>query len=148
MAKTVNRCSYSNLSTSSLQSSTEMASSIHSIQFDLNITRGRNLVANDSGHLFSKKKSSDPYAIAYWGGEERARTKTLDKNLNPEWNGAFKIKAEPKHIQKFLTGDPKYNDMEIVVFDSDKLGKDDPMGTVTIPLNLTSKPTNIPQSWF
>lgn len=143
-----NRGSNSNLSTSSQRSSTEMASSIRGIQFDLKINRGRNLVANDSGNLFSKKKSSDPYAIAYWGGEERARTKTLDKNLNPEWNGAFKIKAEPKQIQKLLSGDPKYNNMEIVVFDNDKLGRDDPMGTVTIPLNLTSNPTNIPQSWF
>ena len=98
--------------------------------------------------MFSKKKSSDPYAIIYWGGEKCGRTKTIPKNLSPVWNETFKIKASSDHMQQLLHGDPKYSVIDIVIFDDDKLNKDDALGTVSLPLNFNDDPTNLPSSWY
>ena len=125
-----------------------MSSSIYNIALDVTLIRGRKLFANDSGGLFSRKKTSDPYAIIYWGGEEYARTKTIDNTLNPEWNGTFKIKLSTKSLQQLLNGDPKYHAIDIVIFDNDKMSKDDALGTVTIPLKFGDKPTNLPATWY
>lgn len=128
-----------------------MSSPIHDMEIDITIIRGRKLVKNDSGlttHLFNRKKSSDPYAIVYWGGDECGRTKTIDNTLNPEWNGSFKIRSNARNLQQVLKGDPKYSSIDIVVFDNEKLSKDDALGTVTIPLKFGDHPTNIPATWY
>ena len=123
-------------------------SSINGIEIDITISKGRNLIAKDSGGMFSKKKSSDPYAIIYWGGEKCGRTKTVDKSLSPEWNETFKIKASSNHMTQLLDGDPKYSVIDIVVFDNDKLNKDDPLGTLSLPLDFMDNPTNLPTTWY
>ena len=46
-----------------------MSSEISGIEIELSLLQGRNLVAKDSGGLLGKK-SSDPYAVVYWGGGE------------------------------------------------------------------------------
>ena len=58
-------------------------SAINGIEIDITLVQGRNLIAKDSKGLFNKKKTSDPYAIIYWGGEKCGKTKTIDKSLNP-----------------------------------------------------------------
>ena len=40
------------------------SSGMREVELNLKIIRGRSLIAKDSG-IFSKKKSSDPYAIIY-----------------------------------------------------------------------------------
>ena len=121
---------------------------INGIEIDVTIVQARGIVGKDSGGLFSKKKSSDPYAIIYWGGEKCGRTKTISKNLSPVWNETFKIKASSDHMQQLLHGDPKYSVIDIVIFDDDKLNKDDALGTVSLPLNFNDDPTNLPSSWY
>ena len=121
---------------------------INGIEIDVTIAQAKGLFAKDSGGMFSKKKSSDPYAIIYWGGEQCGRTKTISKNLSPVWNETFKIAASSKQIQQVLNGDPKYCLIDIVIFDDDKLNKDDPLGAVSLSLNFMDDPTNLPISWY
>ena len=121
---------------------------INGIEIDVTIAQAKGLFAKDSGGMFSKKKSSDPYAIIYWGGEQCGRTKTISKNLSPVWNETFKITASSKQIQHVLNGDPKYSLIDIVIFDDDKLNKDDPLGAVSLPLNIMDDPANLPISWY
>ena len=68
-------------------------------------------------------------------------TKTIAKNLSPVWNETFKIKASSDHMQQLLHGDPRYSVIDIVIFDDDKLNKDDALGTVSLPLNFNDHPT-------
>jgi len=123
-------------------------STINGIEIDITLIQARNLIAKDTKGLFNKKKSSDPYAIIFWGGEKCGKTKTIDKTLNPGWNETFKIKAGSTNMQQLLNGDPKYSVIDIVIFDDDKLTKDDPIGTVSLPLNFNDNPTNLPASWY
>ena len=66
---------------------------------------------------------SDPYAIITCGNE-KSKTKTLKNNLNPEWN----------HEVKFHVDESTPRLIKIHVFDSDLIGKDDPLGSVNIDL--------------
>jgi len=125
-----------------------MSSAINGIEIDITLVQGRNLMAKDSKGMFSKKKTSDPYAIIYWGGEKCGKTKTIDKTLNPQWNETFKIKAGSQNMSQLLNGDPKYSVLDIVIFDDDKLSKDETLGTVSLPLNFMDHPTNLPSSWY
>merc|ERR1712226_613648 len=114
------------------------------VKIELTILKARNLVAKDSS-FFSKKKSSDPYAIVYWGKEQMARTKTINNNLNPEWKETFKIKASSKQMQHLVRRSSDYCKWDIVVFDNDPMDKDDPLGTISIPMDFTSG--DIPATW-
>ena len=122
-----------------------MSSAINGIEIELSLVQGRDLVAKDSGGLLGKK-SSDPYAVIFWGGEERGRTQIIEKTVNPGWNSTFKFKFESNNMEQLLTAEPKYSTLDIVVFDNDKVGQDDPLGTVTIPLSFTNNPTSV-ASW-
>ena len=108
------------------------------VKLDIKISKARNLVAKDSS-WFSKKKSSDPYAIIYWGKEQMGRTKTIKQNLNPEWNESFKVRASSKQMQQLVRRNPDYCKWDIVVFDNDPMDKDDPLGTFTIPMDFANK---------
>ena len=134
-------------STPSKVSSTSYRPNIKNIELDITIFRARNLIAND-GSLFGKKKSSDPYVRIFWGGEKCGKTKAIGKNLSPEWNENFKINVESKYMQKLVNGDPSYSVVDVIVFDKDKFSKDDPLGTVSIPLTFMENPTSLPATWY
>lgn len=122
-------------------------STIREVELDITIIRGRDLVANE-GNLFGKKKSSDPYAVIFWGGGKCGKTQTKSKTLNPDWNENFKIKVESKYMKQLLRGDPTYSVVNVVIFDKDKFSRKDPLGTVTIPLVFVGNPTNLPATWY
>ena len=134
-------------STPSKISSTSYRPDIKNIELDITIFRARNLVAND-GSLFGKKKSSDPYARIFWGGKKCGKTKAIGKTLSPEWNENFKINIESKHMQKLVNGDPTYSVVDIIVFDKDKFSRNDPLGTVSIPLTFMENPSSLPATWY
>ena len=101
--------------------------------------------------LLGKKKTSDPYAVIYWGGEKLADTKVIDNNLNPKWNEIFKFKVGSNRMAQLLCQDSKYKTIDIVVFDKDRLSKDEPLGTVSIPTNnLVAYGTDktFPVKWY
>jgi len=137
---------YSSSSSYSLSSSS-YGPPIKNIELDITIIQGRNLVPNE-GSLFGKKKSSDPYAAIFWGGEKCGKTKKKSKTLFPEWNENFKISVESKYMQQILNGHPSYSMVDIVLFDKDKFSRDDALGTVSIPLTFMDNPTNLPATWY
>ena len=134
-------------STPSKVSSTSYLPDIKNIELDITVFKARNLMAND-GSLFGKKKSSDPYVRIFWGGEKCGKTKAIGKTLSPEWNENFKINIESKHMQKLINGDPRYSVVDVIVFDKDKFSRNDPLGTVSIPLTFIESPTSLPATWY
>jgi len=52
----------------------------------VSVIRAENLINTDDGwfHLFSGK--SDPYCVFHMNSWSRSRTKTINNNLNPQWN--------------------------------------------------------------
>ena len=65
---------------------------------------------------------SDPYVVMEVDGVEVGRTRVIKRTLDPEWNHTYDtvdVKAEqPKQAR-------------LIIFDSDKLTKDDNMGEVS-----------------
>ncbi|KAK1396439.1 Calcium-dependent lipid-binding (CaLB domain) family protein [Heracleum sosnowskyi] len=72
--------------------------------------------------------TSDPYVKLSLSGERLPSKKTTIKkrNLNPEWNENFKL----------LVKDPQSQILNINVFDWDKVGAHDKLGSQVIPLKL------------
>lgn len=66
--------------------------------------------------------SSDPYCKVYCGAECK-KTSTEKKTLTPEWNQTLDFLVERAK---------KYQQLEIQVFDEDKLSKDSPLGYAII----------------
>jgi Ca2+-dependent lipid-binding protein len=80
---------------------------------NVRIIEARNLVAVDSGG------TSDPYCVIT-SDKTEAKTKTINKNLNPDWDQSFPIMISEKlHIQ---------------LFDHNTIGKDRKIGDVTVTL--------------
>ncbi|KAL2548856.1 Synaptotagmin-3 [Forsythia ovata] len=71
---------------------------------------------------------SDPYVKLRLGGEKLPAKKTTikKKTLNPEWNEEFKISVK----------DPQSQVLHIEVYDWDKVGAHDRLGTQLVPLKL------------
>ncbi|KAL3649702.1 hypothetical protein CASFOL_006105 [Castilleja foliolosa] len=71
---------------------------------------------------------SDPYVKLSLSGEKLSTKKTTvkKKTLNPEWNEEFKLSVKEPQSQMLL----------INVFDWDKVGSHDRLGTQTFPLKL------------
>ena len=79
--------------------------------------------------MFSKKGSSDPYCKVMCrelSGKvtQVSKTKTVSKNLNPEWG----------YEKTFLLTKEHSSIVTLTVWDHDKMSGDDPMGSVTLPL--------------
>lgn len=112
---------------------------IDKIMVELQIIQGQDLVAKDR-NMFGKKISSDPYVCISLlctpsttvPGKTRkvqkiqlGRTKTIKKNLNPEWN----------YSQTYSIPFSRKNDtLQLVfeIFDEDKVSTDDSMGVVKL----------------
>ncbi|KAG0556826.1 hypothetical protein KC19_11G082000 [Ceratodon purpureus] len=80
------------------------------------IVRGRNLVVRDL-------LSSDPYVAATLGTQS-AKTKVVNRNLNPIWDEELMLSV-PNPPQP----------LKLEVFDHDAFSADDPMGEASVDLN-------------
>ncbi|CDP17806.1 unnamed protein product [Coffea canephora] len=66
---------------------------------------------------------SDPYTVVYVRPLFKVKTKTIDNNLNPEWNQTFPLIVEDKETQSLI----------IEVFDKD-VGQDEKLGVAKVRL--------------
>jgi len=97
----------------------------------LRIKQGRDLVAKDI-NVMGQKTASDPYVIAYLGSTRIGKTGVQKKTLHPIWpekSASFQISVLEKQLEKA-------DQQRIVchILDRDSFKKDDPMGTVYVPL--------------
>lgn len=81
------------------------------------IERGKDLAVKDLNG------SSDPYVKVYYGTDEKHRSKTISKSLNPVWNEKFSIFTDDLNIPLYFA-----------VLDQDRLGRDEAMGRVKLDL--------------
>ncbi|KAJ3007825.1 hypothetical protein HKX48_008913, partial [Thoreauomyces humboldtii] len=70
-------------------------------------------------------RSSDPYVVLSHEGTELHRTRIVYRNLNPAWNQTFQLNIPHslRDAQSFL---------DLIVYDHDKIGKDDVCGEVSV----------------
>ena len=97
----------------------------------LEITQAKNLVKAD---MIGK---SDPYAVISYG-DESMRTDTVKNNLNPEWNFEADIPVDPNGPRN----------IQIDLFDDDKLGKDKPLGSADIDIPALVNNAALRDSWI
>lgn len=67
--------------------------------------------------------TSDPYVKFKADGKQIYKSRTIPKNLNPQWNEKFCVPIEDISMP-----------LVIKVFDFDRVGSDDPMGMVSVDL--------------
>lgn len=96
-------------------------------ELDVAIVAGEDLVPKDTS-LFGKK-SSDPFVELWVGTQKLGKTKTIKKNLNPEWNESFKLNVNARDADR-LSGQA----LTLKVFDYNLLSSPDSMGEVAVPL--------------
>ncbi|CAF3636677.1 unnamed protein product [Rotaria sordida] len=82
------------------------------------IERAKDLVAKDING------SSDPYVKVLYGNEEKYATNIVLNNLNPVWNETFTFFIHDLNIPIYFN-----------IFDYDRIGRDEPMGTTKIDLD-------------
>merc|ERR1719208_464183 len=80
---------------------------------------------------------SDPYAVISYG-DESMRTDTVKNNLNPEWNFEADIPVDPNGPRN----------IQIDLFDDDKLGKDKPLGSADIDIPALVNNAALRDSWI
>ena len=73
--------------------------------------------------VFNFPGTSDPYVKFKADGKQIYKSRTIPKNLNPQWNEKFCVPIEDISMP-----------LVIKVFDFDRVSSDDPMGTVTVDL--------------
>lgn len=84
----------------------------------IKLLKGTNLPAAD------KNGYSDPFVILLSNGTEVFRTKTIKKNLNPEWNESTQIVIKSRERSK----------LKMIVNDWDMAGKNDLLGEIDFDL--------------
>jgi len=96
----------------------------------IQILAGRNLVSRDSNGL------SDPYCIVSFVdhqgsvvGKQTKKTKVKSKTLNPKWEETIELSIETAASY-----------LEVSIMDEDKVGKDESMGRVLLPLSQLNQP--------
>jgi len=121
---------------------------IGGINIEIDIIRGRNLVAKDKNLLTRRKTTSDPYVNVYCGGKYAGKTKVVYKNLNPTWNQKIKIKLgkdEATHLFSNFQSGGHQPQFELHIFDFDEMSDDDSMGRVVGILPLSDPPST---NWY
>lgn len=95
--------------------------------------RARNLAAKDRNGL------SDPF-VRFQLGKTKAKSATVYKNLNPEWNEEFLFRVE----------DIANDVLEVTLWDEDFLGMADFLGYVSIPVAdiMSAEGQNLPRMWY
>jgi Ca2+-dependent lipid-binding protein len=97
----------------------------------LEIIQGKDLVKLDT---FGK---SDPFAVVTYGNE-KIKTKTVKNSQNPDWNFEADIPLNPNG-PKSITVD---------VFDDDKFGKDNPIGSTEIDIASIVNKGPVDKAWL
>eukprot|EP00854_Cymbomonas_tetramitiformis_P021345 gene21345-25651_t len=98
-------------------------------ELDLTVVAGKDLAAKDKSWF--GKGTSDPYVIVSIGKDRLGKTKTIEKNLSPEWNESFKRHFTPSELTPTA-------EIVLSIFDWDMASSDDPMGEVRIKLEALS----------
>ena len=101
------------------------AGSLEGKVLTVNLLGGRNLASKDSNGF------SDPYVVAHLLDKDgkqikssKTKSKVIKKTLNPQWDSEFlRLKASDQ-----------VSALELVVWDEDKIGKDEFMGQLVIPV--------------
>jgi Ca2+-dependent lipid-binding protein len=100
----------------------------------LQVHRAEGLVKAD---LFGK---SDPFCIIRWGGKEAARTKVIQKTLDPVWDSErFDVPMDP---------DAPDQELSVEVWDMDLGGMGDFLGQVTLTKEQLQTPVTKAQAPF
>ena len=93
-------------------------------QVAVQVKSGVNLIACDTSSVFSSKlTSSDPYVKINYG-KKNVSTSVISKNLNPVWSDL----AKPFDLVQNI------HEIQLAVFDKDKVSQDDSMGVVNVNL--------------
>ncbi|XP_014003978.2 protein piccolo isoform X3 [Salmo salar] len=102
----------------------------------VHVLQARNLAQRDPNRY------SDPFVKVYLlpgrGGENKRRTKYVQRSLNPEWNQTVIYKNI--HLEQL-----KKKTLEVTVWDYDKSSSNDFLGEVLIDLSNTSQLDNTPR---
>ena len=96
----------------------------------LEILQGKDLVKSD---IVGK---SDPYAVVTYG-DDKIKTKTVKNSQNPEWNFQADIPIDPNGP----------SNLQIEVFDKDKLGRDKPLGAADIDIPSLMNNAILREAW-
>jgi len=111
--------------------------SISELDITVTIAQGRNLVAKDRALLSRKRTTSDPYVKVFLGSSPTmlmGATPVIAKNCeNPVWNATVrKSYRSATEVRQVLSPTTQ---VWCVIYDSDGVSADDPMGVVSFPLS-------------
>jgi tellurium resistance protein TerZ len=116
------------------------------------ILKARDLIAKDR-NVFGKRTTSDAYVKVQIGKQTLGKTKVIPKNLNPVWNETLQWKVGADSAAHLIQ--PEFNSVQgnqhlllatLTIWDHDKIGDDDIMGTVEIPLDPLRGSTT--EQWY
>ncbi|KAK3267060.1 hypothetical protein CYMTET_24357 [Cymbomonas tetramitiformis] len=107
-------------------------------ELDLTVVAGKDLAVKDKSWF--GKGTSDPYVIVSIGKDCLGQTKTMEKNLSPEWNESFKRHFTPSEFTPTA-------EIVLSIFDWDMASSDDPMGEVRIKLEALSS-GHVTERWY
>ncbi|MCO5601239.1 hypothetical protein L7F22_055358 [Adiantum nelumboides] len=90
--------------------------------------------------MASRTGKSDPYAVLTCGNAPKQQSKVLqDAGGNPVWNETFTME---------LKGGDNPPELLVSIFDKEKKGKDEPMGTVRVPLATVYTQKQVPPTKY
>ena len=100
------------------------------LTIEIEIIQAKDLIAKDRS-LYGKRTTSDPFVKVYCLNKLLGKTRTVHKNVSPVWNENFQLSLGADAAKNIIT---QGSDAELRIFDEDKIGDDDSMGTVLVPL--------------
>jgi tellurium resistance protein TerZ len=101
----------------------------------ITILEGRKLVAKDR-NLLGQRTTSDTYVKVFQNEAALGKTKTIPKTLNPKWNSenTFAVTVGADSAQDLMRQNGGLS-FTLNLFDEDRIGTDDSMGTVVVPVH-------------
>jgi stress response protein SCP2 len=111
----------------------------------ITILEGRNLIAKDR-NLLGKRTTSDTYVKVFQNQAALGKTKTIPKTLNPKWNSqnTFAVTLGADSAQDLMRQNGGLS-FTLNLFDEDRIGNDDSMGTVVLPVHPQD---NVDTKWY
>lgn len=82
------------------------------------------IICSNGINLVLISGTSDPYVKFKTDGKQIYKSRTVQKNLNPQWNEKFCVPIEDITVPLILK-----------VLDFDRVGNDDPMGRAVVDLS-------------